>query len=86
MAMPATGFRIGTPQSIIDMVAPHTAAIELEPFDSSVSLTMRMVYGNFSWLGIMRTTARSASAPWPISRRPGPRMGLVSPVLKGGKL
>ena len=30
--------------------------------------------------------ARSASAPWPISRRPGPRFGRTSPTLKLGKL
>ena len=31
-------------------------------------------------------TARSASMPWPISRRPGKSRLLVSPTLKGGKL
>ena len=30
--------------------------------------------------------ARSARAPWPISRRPGPRMKPASPTLKGGNL
>ncbi len=45
MAMPATGRRSGTPQSIKLSDAPHTEAIELEPFDSRISLTMRMVYG-----------------------------------------
>ena len=34
---------IGTPASISDSVAPHTEAIELEPFDSRMSLTTRMV-------------------------------------------
>ncbi len=48
MAMPATGASIGTPQSIRLSVPPHTLAIELEPFDSRISLTMRIVYGNFS--------------------------------------
>ena len=36
--------------------------------------------------GSSAASARSARAPWPISRRPGPRIGLVSPVEKGGKL
>ena len=86
MAIPATGLRNGTPQSIKLSEAPQTEAIELEPFDSRISLTMRIVYGNSSCVGIRRWTARSASAPCPTSRRPGPRIGLVSPVLKGGKL
>ena len=63
MAMPATGRRSGTPQSIKLSEAPHTEAIELEPFDSRISLTMRIVYGNSSCVGIKRCTARSASAP-----------------------
>ena len=86
MAMPATGALIGTPASMSDIEPPQTAAIDDEPLDSRVSDTMRMVYGNFACSGIMRTSARSARAPWPTSRRPGPRIGLVSPVLKGGKL
>ncbi len=84
--MPATGDLIGTPASMSESEPPHTAAIDDEPFDSSVSETTRIVYGNFSCSGIMRRSARSASAPWPISRRPGPRIGLVSPVENGGKL
>jgi hypothetical protein len=86
IATPATGARTGMPASIIASVPPHTVAIELEPFDSRISLTRRIVYGNFSWLGSTRESARSARAPWPISRRPGPRIGLVSPTEKGGKL
>jgi hypothetical protein len=43
MAMPATGRRSGTPQSIRLRLPPHTLAIELEPFDSRISLTMRIV-------------------------------------------
>ena len=39
-----------------------------------MSETTRIVYGNSSWLGIIGTSARSASAPWPMSRRLGPRM------------
>ena len=41
--MPATGAVIGTPASISDSVAPQTEAIELEPFDSRMSLTTRIV-------------------------------------------
>ena len=85
--MPATGALIGTPASMSESEPPQTAAIDDEPFDSSVSETMRMVYGNFSSLrDHPRTRARSARAPWPISRRPGPRIGFVSPVENGGKL
>ncbi len=43
MAMPATGDLMGTPASISDRQPPQTAAIDDEPFDSSVSLTMRIV-------------------------------------------
>ena len=63
MAIPATGALIGTPASISDSVEPHTEAIELEPLDSRMSDTTRIVYGNSSWLGIIGTSARSASAP-----------------------
>jgi len=31
----------------MDSEAPQTEAIELEPFDSRMSLTTRIVYGNF---------------------------------------
>ena len=47
---------------------------------------MRMVYGNVSLDGMRGASARSASAPWPISRLPGPRIGFTSPVENGGKL
>jgi len=67
-------------------LAPQTVAIELEPLDSRMSLTTRRVYGNLSSPGIIAERARSASAPWPISRRPGPRIKPVSPTLNGGKL
>ena len=36
---------------------------------SSVSQTMRTVYGNLSYAGIIALIERSARAPWPISRR-----------------
>ncbi len=86
MAMPATGALIGTPASISARVAPQTLAWELEPLDSRMSLTTRMVYGKDFSSGITGARARSARAPCPISRRPGPRMNPTSPTLNGGKL
>jgi hypothetical protein len=77
---------MGTPASIKARVDPQTDAIEVEPLEERTSLTTRMVYGNSSSGGMTGRSARSASAPWPISRRPGPRSGRVSPVEKGGKL
>ena len=84
--MPATGRVSGTPASIRLRLEPQTEAIEDEPLDSRMSDTTRIVYGNFSWSGIIGTSARSASAPWPMSRRLGPRMKPASPTEKGGKL
>ena len=86
IAAPATGALIGTPASIRARVEPQVEAIEVEPFDVTHSLTRRMTYGNSSWLGRTGTSARSARWPWPMSRRLGPRIGLFSPVLYGGKL
>jgi hypothetical protein len=86
IATPAQAERIGTPQSIIASEPEQTVAIELEPFDSRMSETMRIVYGNSSYGGSSAASARSASAPWPISRRLVPRTGFASPVEKGGKL
>ena len=84
--MPATGALIGTPASISDSDEPQTDAIDDEPLDSRMSDTTRIVYGNSSIDGIIGTSARSASAPWPMSRRLGPRMKPASPTEKGGKL
>ena len=84
--MPATGRLSGTPASIRLREEPQTEAIELEPLDSRMSDTTRIVYGKSSWSGIIGTSARSASAPWPMSRRLGPRMKPASPTEKGGKL
>ena len=84
--MPATGLRIGTPASISASEEPHTDAIEDEPLDSRMSDTTRIVYGKSSVLGTTGTSARSASAPWPMSRRFGPRMKPASPTENGGKL
>ena len=86
IATPATGAEIGTPASISASVDPHTAAIEVEPFDISASETTRTVYGNSSNDGSTGSNARSASSPWPISRRPGPRRKRASPTEYGGKL
>ncbi len=41
--MPPTGSVIGTPASIRLRVAPQTEAIELEPLDSRMSETTRIV-------------------------------------------
>ena len=48
MATPATGALIGTPASISASDEPHTEAIEVDPFDSRMSETTRIVYGNLS--------------------------------------
>ena len=42
------GRLIGTPASISASDDPHTLAIELDPFDSVISETRRIVYGNAS--------------------------------------
>src|SRR4051794_41927067 len=86
MAMPATGLRIGTPASISDRLEPQTDAIDDEPFDSRMSETTRIVYGKSSCDGMTGTSARSASAPWPMSRRFGPRMKPASPTENGGEV
>ena len=78
--MPETGASIGTPACISAIVEPQTEPIDDEPFDSSVSETRRIVYGNSSAPGITASSARCASAPWPMSRRFGPRMKPVSPT------
>src|SRR5262245_56674212 len=83
---PATGRLIGTPAPISESVPPHTDAIELDPFDSRISETRRMVYGNLVAGGITALSDRSASIPCPISRRPGPLIRLHSPTENGGKL
>src|SRR5262245_43760848 len=84
--MPATGSVMGTPASMRASVPPHTDAIDDEPLDSRISETTRTVYGNRSGVGMTAFRLRSARAPWPISRRPGPRIGLHSPTEYGGKL
>src|SRR5256886_14622474 len=84
--MPETGALIGTPASMHARVEPQTDAIDDDPFDSSVSDTMRIVYGNSSAGGMTASSARCASAPWPMSRRFGPRMKPVSPTEYGGEV
>src|SRR5919107_270354 len=86
IAMPATGRLIGTPASMSDSEEPQTDAIEDDPLDSRMSDTTRIVYGNSSCVGIIGTSARSASAPWPMSRRFGPRMKPASPTENGGEV
>ena len=86
MGMPATGALRGTPASSSAMVEPHTLAIEVEPLLLRISVTMRVTYGHSSSSGMTLCTARSTSAPWPISRRPGERSGRASPTENGGKL
>ena len=86
MATPATGATMGTPASINARLVPHTEAIELEPFDSRISETTRITYGNLSRSGMTALTPRLARLPWPISRRFGEPIIPVSPTLNGGKL
>src|SRR6202158_5617182 len=86
MAMPAIISLIGTPASMSERVDPQVEAIDDDPFDSSVSLTTRMVYGNSSFVGRTGSRARSARAPWPISRRPAPRIIRTSPTEDGGQV
>ena len=40
---PATGDLMGTPASIMARLLPHTLAMELEPLDSVISETTRML-------------------------------------------
>src|SRR2546428_9264542 len=75
---------IGTPASMSESVEPHVAAIDVEPFEPSVSETTRIVYGNSSFGGMTGRSARSASAPCPMSRRLAPRSGRTFPTEYGG--
>src|SRR3979490_797699 len=84
--MPETGALIGTPASISASVEPQTEPSDDGPCDSRVSDTMRIVYGNSVAGGIIASRARCASAPWPMSRRFGPRMKPVSPTENGGEV
>src|SRR5207244_13086380 len=77
---------IGTPASMSESVEPHVAAIDVEPFEPSVSETTRIVYGNSSFGGMTGRSARSASAPCPMSRRLAPGRRRTSPTEYGGKV
>ena len=77
---------IGTPAAISAIQDAQVDAMEVEPLDSNVSDTVRIAYGNSSSEGSTGTSALSASAPCPISRRPGPLDGFVSPTEYAGKL
>ena len=84
--MPATGALSGTPADSSDMVEAQTEPIEVDPLEPSASDTCRIAYGNSSRDGSTGISARSASAPCPISRRLGAPTRPVSPVEYGGKL
>src|SRR6185369_4505354 len=71
IAMPETMSFSGTPASSSAMVEAQTEPIEVEPFEPIASETWRIAYGNSSRVGSTGSSARSASAPWPISRRLG---------------
>jgi len=86
IATPATEARIGTPACISASEPEHTEAIDDDPLLSVMSETTRMVYGKSAYGGRSGSSARSASAPCPISRRLVPRTGRTSPVEYGGKL
>ena len=58
IAIPATGFEIGTPASIRERQPPQTLAIEDEPFDSMISDTTLTVYGKESFFGTTASRAR----------------------------
>src|ERR1700732_4008813 len=86
VAIPAHGDLRGTPASINASEAPQTVAIDEDPFDSKMSETTRTAYGKSSSGGSKLASARSANAPCPISRRPGPRRNFTSPTENGGKI
>ncbi len=80
IAMPETGAWIGTPPSMSASEVAQTDPIEVEPLELSTSETMRIAYGHSSVSGSIGTMARSARAPWPISRRFGEPTRPASPV------
>src|SRR5262244_2511279 len=86
IATPATGASSGTPASIIESDAPHTVAIDDDPFDSRMSETTRIAYGHFSSAGSTAVIALSASAPCPISLLPAFFFNDTAPTENGGKL
>jgi hypothetical protein len=86
IAIPATGFLIGTQASISANVEPHTEPILVEPPDPKHSETTLIVYGNSSFEGIIFSRAFSANLPCPISLLQVLLIALASPVENGGKL
>gem|GEM_PF-1240777 len=67
IAIPLTGFFIGTQASIRERQAAHTAPIEVEPLQLIISDTTLIVYGNSSLLGNIGSIVFSANLPCPIS-------------------
>ena len=63
IAIPATGRVILTPAAWRASVDAQTEPIDEEPFDSSVSETSRIVYGNSDSSGIIGSSARWARFP-----------------------
>ena len=61
--IPATMLFIGTPAAMSDMQEAHVEAIDVEPFDSNVSDTALIAYGNSSVVGSTGISAFSAKAP-----------------------
>src|SRR3989344_4809582 len=86
IATPATGALIGTPPSISAKVEAQIDAWEVEPLDAIDSETTRIVYGNSIAEGRNISSAFSASAPCPTSRRFVNPARPVSPAEYGGKL
>ena len=68
IAIPLTGFFIGTHPDINARVDPHTEAIEVEPPAPSTSETTLIVYGKSASSGSIGSIDFSASLPCPISR------------------
>jgi len=77
---------IGTQASINASVEPQTDPILVDPPDPRHSLTTLIEYGNSSLLGIIFSSAFSASLPCQISLLPVPLIAFASPVENGGKL
>ena len=85
--MPPTGSLIGTPASIRLSVRAadrgHRAgAVGLEDVGDDADRVGELATGRAGSARPMR----SARAPWPISRRPGPRIGRTSPTANDGML
>src|SRR5580658_4093399 len=86
IAIPPHGALSGTPASINASDPPHTLAIDEEPFDSRMSETTRMAYGNSASGGSRLESDLSASAPCPISRLPVLFFNDTATTENGGKL